>query len=60
MTADIERILASKREYRARLAALPIAEKLRILDRLRERELALRGQPARATRGPPTGSPATT
>ena len=38
-------MLQSKREFRQRLAARPIAEKLAMLDALRERTLALR--PAR-------------
>lgn len=42
MTFDLPTILASKRAYRARLAAQPIAEKLRMLDALRERTVALR------------------
>ena len=42
MTFDLEKILASKRAFRRELAALPIAEKLRMLDALRERALALR------------------
>jgi hypothetical protein len=33
-----ERVKESKREYRRKLAALPIVEKLRILGRFRERE----------------------
>jgi len=43
MSFDLEKILESKREHRRRLAALPIAEKLALLDALRERTLALRG-----------------
>jgi len=43
MTFDLEKILASKRDYRRRLAALPIVEKLRLLDAMREREIAIRG-----------------
>lgn len=42
MTFDFEKILKSKREYRQRLAAMPIEEKLSMLDALRERSLALR------------------
>lgn len=42
MTFDIQKILQSKREFRRGLAELPIEEKLRMLDRLRERQLALR------------------
>src|SRR6266581_2906717 len=36
------KILRSKREFRKRLAARPIAEKLAMLDALRERALAIR------------------
>lgn len=39
-----ERILESKRALRSRLASLPVAEKLRLLDALRERQLTLRGR----------------
>jgi hypothetical protein len=42
MTFDIQKILQSKREFRRDLAALPIEEKLRLLDVLRERQLAFR------------------
>ena len=42
MTADLQAILESKRRYRQRLAARPIAEKLRMLDAMRERALLLR------------------
>ena len=42
MTFDLEKILQSKREFRQRLAARPIEEKLAMLDALRERALALR------------------
>lgn len=42
MTFDLQRILQSKRAYRHALATRPIAEKLRMLDALRERELAIR------------------
>ena len=45
MTFDLAKILQSKREFRQRLAARPIAEKLAMLDALRERALAIR--PAR-------------
>ena len=45
MTFDLAKILQNKREFRQRLAARPIAEKLAMLDALRERALALR--PAR-------------
>jgi hypothetical protein len=42
MSLDLHKILKSKREFRQRLAALPIARKLDILDSLRERALAIR------------------
>ena len=42
MTADLREILESKRSFRRELAARPIAEKLRMLDTMRERELAIR------------------
>jgi hypothetical protein len=44
VSEEMEKIIESKREMRKRLAALPIIEKLRMLDQLRERELAIRGQ----------------
>ena len=47
MSFDFAKILQSKREFRQRLAARPIAEKLAMLDALRERALAIRpGRPA--------------
>jgi len=47
MTTDLARILESKRQHRRALAALPIEEKLRLLDDLRQRTIDLRGsQPA--------------
>jgi hypothetical protein len=42
MTFDLAKILESKRALRRDLAARPIAEKLALLDALRERELAIR------------------
>jgi len=42
MTFDLARILKSKREFRQRLAAQSIEEKLAMLDALRERALAIR------------------
>ena len=42
MSFDLEEMLRSKQALRLRLAALPIAEKLRMLDALRERALLLR------------------
>jgi len=57
MTFDLDAIAASKRAYRRKLAALPIVEKLRMLDRLRERELALRAALRRRPAPPPQGCP---
>ena len=42
MSFDFEKVWASKRQYRQRLATRPIAEKLAMLDALRERQLAIR------------------
>ena len=42
MSFDLEKILESKRALRRNLAARPVAEKLRMLDALRERALAIR------------------
>jgi hypothetical protein len=57
MTFDLANILQSKREFRQRLAARPIEEKLALLDALRERALTLRpappAQPAGALREEP-------
>jgi hypothetical protein len=44
MSFDFERIWKSKRALRERLAALPIAEKLRLLDAMRERAVAIQGK----------------
>jgi len=49
---DFGKIEASKRKMRARLAALPFAEKLRILEDLRDRALALRANPLRRKPSP--------
>ena len=43
MTFDLQKIIESKRVLRRQLAARPIGEKLRMLDVLREREIAIRG-----------------
>ena len=49
MSFDLEDMLQSKKAFREQLAARPIAEKLRMLDAMRERVLAIRnatiGQP---------------
>ncbi len=42
MNFDFDRIWKSKRALRERLAAKPVAEKLRLLDAMRERALAIR------------------
>jgi hypothetical protein len=39
---DLQKLLESKRALRRNLAARPMSEKLRMLDALRERELAIR------------------
>ena len=54
MTTNLQAILESKRRYRQRLAARPIAEKLRMLDALRERALLLRPVAPTSTRKEPT------
>lgn len=46
MTFDSNSLAESKNNYRRSLAARPVAEKLRMLDALRERELAIRGSHA--------------
>jgi len=43
MEFDWNKVTESKKAYRRRLAALPITEKLRLLDGLRERAVAIRG-----------------
>jgi len=42
MSFDLQKILESKRAFRRELAARPVAEKLRLLDALRKRQLAIR------------------
>lgn len=42
MSFDFQKILASKKTLRRKLAARPVAEKLRMLDDLRARALAIR------------------
>jgi len=58
MTFDFEKIAQSKREFRQRLAARPIAEKLAMLDALRERALALRAAKPAAGADPLREQPA--
>ncbi|MEK7675911.1 MAG: hypothetical protein AAB676_08785 [Verrucomicrobiota bacterium] len=50
MSVDLRNIEESKRQMRRRLAALPFAEKLQILEELRERSLALAANPLRRRR----------
>jgi len=47
MTFDFERILASKQALRRHLASRPVAEKLAMLDALRDRARAIRAAAAR-------------
>lgn len=49
MSFDLQKILKSKHALRRELAARPLAEKLRMLDALRERALAIR--PAKPASG---------
>jgi hypothetical protein len=44
MSFELRAILESKRALRRNLAARPLAEKLRLLDALRQRQLAIRGR----------------
>ncbi|MDD5262016.1 MAG: hypothetical protein PHD76_09235 [Methylacidiphilales bacterium] len=46
MSFDLQKILESKRALRRDLAVRSLAEKLRMLDTLRERTLAIRGKRA--------------
>ena len=50
MTFELSEILRSKQEYRQRLAALPVAEKLRLLDQLRESSLDIAASRAKLER----------
>ena len=45
MSERMRGILESKRETRKRLAALPIADKIKLLERLRDRALAIADSP---------------
>ena len=47
MSVQMHKIEASKRQLRRRLAALPFAEKLRILEELRDRDTSLKANPLR-------------
>ena len=55
MTLNLDDILRSKLHYRRQLAARPVADKLRLLDQLRQRSLdiaATRNQKASAMYAP--------
>ncbi len=43
MSFDSQKVLKSKAAHRRKLADLPIGEKLRLLDAMRERAIAIRG-----------------
>ena len=45
MSFDLQRMLESKRAFRQKLAARPVTEKLRLLDELRARALAIHRSP---------------
>jgi hypothetical protein len=47
MSFDLEQMLKSKKAFRDRLAARPIAEKLRMLDALRASALSIRAAKSR-------------
>jgi len=47
MSVEMREILKSKLAMRRRLAALPLVEKFRLLDKLRERSLAIAASRAR-------------
>ncbi len=45
MSDRMRKILESKREARGRLAALPFADKVKLLEQLRDRSLAIAASP---------------
>lgn len=51
MNARMHAILESKRQERRRLAAMPFHEKLRMLERLRDRAVAIADSPLHRERG---------
>jgi hypothetical protein len=51
MSFDLQRMIESKREMRRKLAALPVAEKLVMLDALRDRARAILKAAASAKTG---------
>ena len=54
MTSPLQKIVDRKRAMRREVAARPVAEKLRMLDAMRERDVAIRkaGAPLRAEGAP--------
>lgn len=42
MTSSLQKIVESKNALRRELASLPVAERFRMLDAMREREVAIR------------------
>jgi hypothetical protein len=48
MSFNFDKVFESKRVFHQKLATRPIAEKLALLDVLRERQLAIRGSADRA------------
>ncbi|PYQ28134.1 MAG: hypothetical protein DMF56_16985 [Acidobacteria bacterium] len=48
MTPSLQKVLESKRALRRELASRPVAEKLRMLEAMRERELAMGADRMRA------------
>ncbi len=47
MSEWMRKILESKREARNRLAALPFSDKIKILEKLRERSISIASSPLR-------------
>jgi hypothetical protein len=45
MSDRMQKILEGKRETRKRLTALPFSEKVKLLEQLRDRSLAIAGSP---------------
>jgi hypothetical protein len=58
MSFDLQKILESKRALRRTVAARPVVEKLRLLDALRERQLAIRGSAIHSDSGAVREQPA--
>jgi hypothetical protein len=47
MSDWLRRVLESKRQARRRLASLPFSEKIKLLEKLRDRSLAIAASPLR-------------